>query len=70
MLPPHRPFVEKVVRRRTVRRAAAAYAAKPETSETGGSEELRVRIGRRTAQRMKPALRVLGQSELSGATQG
>jgi hypothetical protein len=69
MLPPHRPFVEKVVRRRTVRRAAAAHAAKPERSESE-IEALRVPLGKRTAQRVKPVLKVLAQAAPAGATQG
>ena len=65
MLPPHRPFVEKVVRRRTVRRATASHIAKPEMPESE-VEALRV-LGKRTAQRVKPALKVLAQAESSGA---
>jgi hypothetical protein len=68
MLPPHRPFVEKVVRRRTIRRATALHAAKPETPESE-VEALRV-LGKRTAQRVRPVLKVLAQAESPGAQQG
>jgi hypothetical protein len=59
MLPPHPPFVQKIVKRRIVRRGPReALVEIAEGSDAGREGE---RVWRRAPRRLKPALKVLEQ---------
>ena len=62
MLPPHRPFVRKIVKRRTIRRSSQEKLVGFRSEEAAGRQG-DIRIARRVPQRLKPALRVLGQTQ-------
>ena len=61
MLPPHRPFVQKIVKRRSIRRSPHETLVEVPGGSADGHQEAGG-IARRGPHRLKPALKVLEQT--------
>jgi hypothetical protein len=66
MLPPHPPFVRKIVKRHIIRRSPQEKLAGIQGGEAPSLEQ-EIRVARRVPRRLKPALQVLGQTCMGAA---